>query len=161
MSRKSHVTQLSTSLLVLAIGACLAVAGCGGGGSSSTAGLGGSGQSPSDRSASSPASVPVLGAAGPSTKGCGTAHPSYIYGGGDASDQIMDIRWTSWGSRMATGTGKALWVVTTVAAGRLEPVRVVAFNLERINDHYEYRSLDFYFPQHGQKFNPSAPSFAC
>jgi YVTN family beta-propeller protein len=113
------------------------------------------------RPASSPpsslvASVPMLGTVGPGAKGCGTAQPSYIYGGGDASDQVQDITWTSWGSKMATGTGRALWVTTTVTAGQLEPARLVAFDLGQIDGHYAYRSLDIYFPQHGQRFNPSS-----
>jgi hypothetical protein len=45
MSGKSHAIQLSTSVLVLAAGACLALAGCGGGDSPSAAASGGSGTS--------------------------------------------------------------------------------------------------------------------
>jgi hypothetical protein len=41
MSPKSHVSRLSRPVLVLAVGACLTLAGCGGGGSSSTAASGG------------------------------------------------------------------------------------------------------------------------
>jgi hypothetical protein len=37
MFRKTHVMRLGTAVLVLAVGACLALAGCGGGGSSSAA----------------------------------------------------------------------------------------------------------------------------
>ena len=37
MSQKTHVSRLSAAVLVVAVGACLALVGCGGGGSSSTA----------------------------------------------------------------------------------------------------------------------------
>jgi hypothetical protein len=104
---------------------------------------------------------PLLGAPGFQTRGCGTARPTYIYGGGDGRSIVADIRWKSWGSKMAIGTGKALWVTTSVAAGVLEPVRLVAFNLGQLNGHYAYRSLAVYFPQHGQKFNPSVEDFPC
>jgi len=107
------------------------------------------------------AGVPLLEETGIGTQGCGTVRPAYIYGGGDASDQVTDIRWQSWGSQMAMGTGKALWVTTTVAAAKLEPVRLIAFNLGQLNGRYAYRSLDVFFPQHGQAFNPSVPSFGC
>ena len=105
--------------------------------------------------------VPVLGAAGTGTQGCGTARPDYIYGGGDASDQVAEIRWQSWGSPMAVGEGKALWVTTTVAAGKAEPVRLVAYNLGLLYGQYAYRSLDIYFPQHGQTFKRTSVNFIC
>lgn len=105
--------------------------------------------------------APVLGAAEPGTQGCGTVKPDFIYGGGDPSDQVGDIHWQSWGSSMATGTGKALWVTTTVVAAKSEPVRLVAYNLGLRNGKYAYRSLDIYFPQHGQTFRRNVPNFIC
>ncbi len=51
MLRKGHVIRLSTPVLVLAVGACLALAGCGGGGSSSAAASGGSASGGSGNSA--------------------------------------------------------------------------------------------------------------
>jgi len=51
MLRKNHVIRLSTSVVVLAVGACLALAGCGGGGSPSAAISGRSASSGSGNSA--------------------------------------------------------------------------------------------------------------
>ena len=38
-------------------------------------------------------------------KGWGTAHPSEIFNGGDPSGRVTHIKWTHWGSRVATGWG--------------------------------------------------------
>ena len=53
-------------------------------------------------------STVVLGArayAGPQGVGWGTAHPSEIFNGGDASGLVRHIHWASWGGAEATGRG--------------------------------------------------------
>ena len=40
--------------------------------------------------------------------GWGTARPKTIYGGGDPSIQIENIRWKHWGTQSAVGVGRAL-----------------------------------------------------
>jgi len=42
----------------------------------------------------------------PTGKGWGTAHPHFIYNGGDASGSITDVRWSSWGGAVAHGRGR-------------------------------------------------------
>ncbi len=43
---------------------------------------------------------------GPNGKGFGTAHPSLINNGGDASGVVENINWTHWGSKESLATGR-------------------------------------------------------
>jgi hypothetical protein len=57
-------------------------------------------------------------------------------------------------------TGTALYVapnesVVQALGHGFSRARVVAFNPGLCGGAYAYRSLDWYFPQHGQSFNPS------
>jgi len=49
----------------------------------------------------------------------------------------------------------------TVSQGTLEPVRVVAFQLGTCRTGYMYRAVEWYFPQHGQTFNPNRFADIC
>ena len=54
------------------------------------------------------ASPIVLGSAafaGVGGEGWGTSRPKRVYNGGDASGQVREIQWTSWGGRSAIGYG--------------------------------------------------------
>jgi hypothetical protein len=54
------------------------------------------------------ASIVVLGSAafaGPQGSGWGTSRPAKIYNGGDASGQVREIQWASWGGKTAIGYG--------------------------------------------------------
>jgi len=42
----------------------------------------------------------------PSGQGWGTAHPHFIYNGGDASGSITNVHWSSWGGAVAHGRGR-------------------------------------------------------
>ena len=55
------------------------------------------------------------------------------------------------------------WLIThqPVAAGTIEPVRIVAFDLGTCNGRYMYAAVEWYFPQHGQKFDPSQFEDVC
>jgi hypothetical protein len=53
--------------------------------------------------------APILGGKiypGPNGEGFGTAHPSFIYNGGDASGSIDDVHWSTWGGTVAHGRGR-------------------------------------------------------
>ena len=108
--------------------------------------------------ASAAAQLPVL--AGPwssGQKGYGHVKPHTIFNGGDPTGLVKTIHWNSWGGRRATGTGTALWVGPnqSVAQGTFETgVRVVLFQLGRCDGRSAYNAIEWYFPQHGQKFSP-------
>ena len=42
----------------------------------------------------------------PTGQGWGTAHPRFIYNGGDASGSITNVHWSSWGGAVAHGRGR-------------------------------------------------------
>lgn len=42
----------------------------------------------------------------PTGQGWGTAHPRFIYNGGDASGSISNVHWSSWGRDVAHGRGR-------------------------------------------------------
>lgn len=113
--------------------------------------------SPSPRVTPSP--VPTLGQlAGDfaSGKGFGEVKPMEIFNGGDPTGLVRHIEWESWGGSHATGTGIAEWIGPnqTVVSGKEEPATVVAFDLGKCDGQLMYRAVEWYFPQHGQSFNP-------
>ena len=104
--------------------------------------------------------VPTLGrfagAFGISGVGFGQVRPKEIFNGGDPSGMVSHITWKSWGGPQAIGTGTALYVGPhqSVAEGTEETATVVAFNLGLCGGKLMYRAVEWYFPQHGQAFNP-------
>jgi hypothetical protein len=105
----------------------------------------------------------VLGqaGAGPYVEGFGAVEPSTVSAGGDGSSDIQSVHWSSWGGAQATGTGTALYVAAdqTESEGIMEPATVVAFSLAPsgcdIDEPPTYTAVEWYFPQHGQSFDPS------
>jgi hypothetical protein len=106
------------------------------------------------------ASAPVLGqltgvfAHG---QGFGQVKPVKIFNGGDPTGLVTKIVWKSWGGPKATGTGVSEYVGPgqSVATGTSAPVRVVAFHLGTCGGKRMYRAVEWYFPQHGQTFDPA------
>jgi hypothetical protein len=49
----------------------------------------------------------------------------------------------------------------TVATGTIEPVRIVGFDLGTCNGQYMYEAVEWYFPQHGQSFDPNQFENVC
>ena len=88
--------------------------------------------------------------------GFGQVRPKEIFNGGDPTGMVSHITWKSWGGPKAIGTGTALYVGPNqiVANGTEEPATVVAFNLGLCGGKLMYRAVEWYFPQHGQAFNP-------
>jgi hypothetical protein len=115
--------------------------------------------------ASAAGQVPIL--AGPwsmGQEGYGHAKPHKIFNGGDPTGLVKKIHWNSWGGRRATGTGTALWVGRNqpVAAGKFETgARVVLFQLGVCHGQPAYNAIEWYFPQHGQKFSAGTYINAC
>jgi hypothetical protein len=95
--------------------------------------------------------------------GFGQVRPSRIFNGGDPTGLVTHITWTSWGGPRATGTGRAVYVgpSQTVATGTVQTVTVVAFDLGSCHGKRMYQAVEWYFPQHGQAFDPSRYEDIC
>jgi hypothetical protein len=87
--------------------------------------------------------------------GFGQVEPREVYNGGDPTGLVTSITWHGWGQAQAVGAGRGTYVAPgqAVAAGKIEPVRIVAFDLGTCNGRYMYAAVEWYFPQHGQAFN--------
>lgn len=109
--------------------------------------------------------VPVLaGPWAPGQEGYGHVKPRRIFNGGDPTGLVKNIQWLSWGGREAIGTGTALWVgpKQAVAQGHFESgVRIVLFQLGRCHGRAAYDAIDWYFPNHGQRFSSRTYINAC
>jgi len=105
----------------------------------------------------SPQAVPVLGVVwGPYQQGYGQPHPATIFNGGDPTGLVTRVVWHSWGKPRAEGDGIGLYAPGIVANGTEESAHVVAFDLGMCRGTLAYRAVEWYFPQHGQQFNPHA-----
>ncbi len=95
--------------------------------------------------------------------GFGQVRPKEIFNGGEPTGMVSHITWKSWGGPKAIGTGTALYVGPNqpVANGTEETATVVAFNLGTCGGKLMYRAVEWYFPQHGQAFNPSQYENIC
>lgn len=87
--------------------------------------------------------------------GYGRSRPSRIFNGGDPTGLVTRIHWTSWGGARAIGTGTSDYVGPTqsVATGTQESARVVAFHLGSCHGRRAYDAIEWYFPQHGDRFS--------
>jgi hypothetical protein len=96
-------------------------------------------------------------------EGYGHAKPSIIYNGGDPEGRIRHIHWTSWGSAQAVGSGISEYVAPGQigAEGRPESARVVLFHLGYCRERRAYDAVEWYFPQHGQRFRPHTYIDSC
>ena len=110
------------------------------------------------------ASSPVLGAAwAPGVQGYGKARPAGLSSNGDPTGIVYHLTWSSWGGATATGTGIAEYLAPgqSVAQGSPEHATVVAFDLGTCNGTAAYRAIEWYFPGHGQHFDPTRYFDAC
>jgi hypothetical protein len=120
----------------------------------------------STTTSTSPASEPTLGVlAGVFTqgKGFGEVKPSEFFNGGDPTGLVTHIVWKYWGEPKVTGTGVSEYIAPNqdVAEGKELPATVVAFKLGDCSGHFVYQAVEWYFPQHGQKFNPDQYENIC
>lgn len=116
----------------------------------------GSGSGTGGSSGSSTGS-PTLGVVwAPNQQGYGTARPSTVFNGGDPTGEVTGITWSSWGGSQAVGRGTAEYVADgqSVAEGHEEPATIVAFDLGSCAGAQRYRAVVWYFPQHGESFQP-------
>jgi len=112
------------------------------------------------------AGVPTLGQlAGDFARGegFGQIKPSRIFNGGDPTGLLSRVVWSAWGGAQATGTGigEYLGPNQTVAQGTEETATVVAFDLGTCDGKLMYQAVEWYFPQHGQSFNPDTYEDIC
>jgi hypothetical protein len=108
--------------------------------------------------------VPILaGPWGTYQKGYGHTKPTTIFNGGDPTGLVQRIRWKTWGGTQAIGAGRAEWVGPhqDVAEGTQQPARIVLFQLGSCRGRRAYDAIEWYFPQHGQHFNPHQYINAC
>ena len=88
--------------------------------------------------------------------GYGQSRPSTISNGGDPTGLVTHIKWSSWGSARAIGTGISDYtgLSQSVAAGTEEAVTVVAFRLGTCHGRPSYLAVEWYFAKRGEKFKP-------
>jgi hypothetical protein len=106
-----------------------------------------------------PAPAPTLGRLAGAFfqgEGFGQVEPSTVFNGGDPTGLVRDVVWRSWGGPTAVGSGTSDYVgpAQTVAGGTEEPATVVAFDLGTCQGRLMYQAVEWYFPQHGQTFDP-------
>jgi hypothetical protein len=96
-------------------------------------------------------------------KGFGQVRPAEVDNGGDPTGLVTGITWKSWGGATATGTGTGSWDPPgqPVAASLPQPATIVAFNLGTCDGKLMYQAVEWYFPQHGQAFNPAMYENVC
>ncbi len=114
--------------------------------------------------AASPA--PTLGQlAGLFARGAGFGHvkPARIFNGGDPTGLVTHIVWGSWGGAQAVATGTSEYVGPgqTAATGTEERASIVAFNRGTCDGKLMYQAVEWYFPQHGQAFDPNRYENIC
>ena len=99
---------------------------------------------------------PILaGPWGPHQRGYGHVAPKTVDNGGDPTGVVGKIHWDGWGDAKTTGTGVGLWVGPhqIVADGTEESVKIVAFHLGTCHGRRAYNAIEWFFPQHGQRFS--------
>ncbi len=121
---------------------------------------------PTAAAPSAPAATATLGQlAGDFAQGTGFGQvkPAKIFNGGDPTGLVTHVVWSSWGGAHATATGTSDYVGPnqSVAQGTEEAATVVAFNLGTCDGKLMYQAVEWYFPQHGQSFNPSVYENIC
>jgi hypothetical protein len=90
-------------------------------------------------------------------EGYGQVRPSTVFNGGDPTGLVENITWSSWGGAKAVGTGKSYYVPPNgfTAQATLQKATIVAFDLGTCHGHRAYLAVEWYYPQHGEKFNPN------
>jgi hypothetical protein len=121
---------------------------------------------PATPSPSADAAVPTLGQlAGVFARGTGFGQvkPAKIFNGGDPTGLVTHVVWSSWGGARAVATGTSDYVGPnqSVAQGTEESATVVAFDLGNCDGKLMYQAVEWYFPQHGQAFNPNQYENIC
>ena len=112
---------------------------------------------------------PVLGLASsdPFQPGFGIAQPTFVSLGDGPFGVGPSLHWQSWGGPQATATTANAGIFmgnpadAHIPPGSLGPATVVAFDLGTCQGRLVYQALEWYFPQHGQAFDPSTYFNTC
>src|ERR1700730_16925749 len=100
---------------------------------------------------------------GPFISGYGQVRPSTVDNRGD--ELVGGIHWPTWGGPRAIGTGMSFDYVgphqIVPDFGAQQTATIVAFHLARCDGRRAYTAIEWYFPQHGQHFNPANYVDAC
>jgi hypothetical protein len=93
----------------------------------------------------------------PVQRGYGQIRPTVVDNGGDPTGLVSAITWQTWGGQQAIGQGISDYVAENqiVAAGSEEPVTIVAFDLGTCRGQAAYLRVEWFYPQHGQGFEPN------
>ena len=96
-------------------------------------------------------------------KGFGEVKPSVFFNGGDPTGLVTHIVWKSRSAPRALGSGLSEYVAPNqdVADSTEQPATVVAFKLANCFGDFVYQAVEWYFPQHGQRFNPDEYENIC
>jgi hypothetical protein len=109
--------------------------------------------------------APTMGlSTSPFQTGYGRPAPPSLYTGGDGTSWAAEIRWESWGGTKAVGHGTAAYLgpdARSSADAKSEPATIVAFDLGTCRGRRGYRAVNWYFPQHGESFDPTWHFDAC
>jgi hypothetical protein len=111
---------------------------------------------------------PTLGLAGPWKKyfglGFGKVRPKTVYLGGDATNQVRKIHWTTWGKARAIGHGIALYANSgPVSNYPSAKATIVAYSLGTCGRNHQsaYKRIEWFFPSKGGQFNASVGTPTC
>lgn len=112
-------------------------------------------------SAAAPAGPILAGPWASHQEGYGHVEPQNVFNGGDPTGLIKHIEWLAWGGPRAVGVGSGYYVAANqiVAAGHREAAVIVAFTLGRCHGRPAYNAVQWYFPEHGEHFNPHAAGY--
>jgi len=89
-------------------------------------------------------------------QGYGKVRPMSISNGGDPTGNFEVTRWLTYGGPRAIATGMAEYLTGNeiVADGKFEPAVLVAFNLGTCRGIRAYAAIEWYHPQHAERFDP-------
>lgn len=109
-------------------------------------------------------SEPILGGpSGRNEEGFGRARPSTVFYGGDPTGLIKHIEWLTWGGPRAVGVGVSTYVGPHqfTAQGTPQSAVIVLSHLGSCHGQRAYDATAWYFPEHGQRFQPQHYRNAC
>jgi hypothetical protein len=95
--------------------------------------------------------------------GYGHAEPPSIFNGGDRSGLVTHIEWLTWGGSRAVGLGRGLYIAPDQfsSEGTRQSAVIVLFKLGYCHGRRAYDAITWFYPQHGNRFNPHAYINAC
>jgi hypothetical protein len=105
----------------------------------------------------------VRGSWGGNAIGFGEVRPATIFNGGSYTGEVKGIRWSSWGLPHAEGVGSACFLGPGQPTYQCtwQRATVVAFKLGSCSGQRAYRAVEWFFPGHGEQFDPLSYETTC